>query len=176
MTLGFSTKWPKQMGGLAGQPNYFIDKIWHTLIDDNLSDASKLDEYSLKHRKLFGDFWHNDFRRSPGKNHTIRAGHRWKAGMIIHPVIKNRTKNRFQFAPTMPCKSVQKIEIEYEEGSPNVYINNQLIYWHTKRNTFGELKMREIAINDGFDSVEDFFAYFNTDFKGQIIHWTNLKY
>lgn len=28
----------------------------------------------------------------------------------------------------------------------------------------------------GFDSVKDFFRYFNKDFKGKIIHWTDLKY
>ena len=36
--------------------------------------------------------------------------------------------------------------------------------------------LRELAKNDGFESVEDFFAYFNKDFKGKIIHWTDLQY
>lgn len=36
--------------------------------------------------------------------------------------------------------------------------------------------IEKIAINDGFDSVDDFFSWFKDDFTGKIIHWTNLKY
>lgn len=35
---------------------------------------------------------------------------------------------------------------------------------------------RVIAGNDGFNSIDDFFAYFNKDFSGKIIHWTDLRY
>jgi hypothetical protein len=30
--------------------------------------------------------------------------------------------------------------------------------------------------NDGFESAEQFFNWFNGYFKGKIIHWTDLKY
>ncbi len=34
----------------------------------------------------------------------------------------------------------------------------------------------EYCRKQGFDSVEDFFRWFDTDFKGKIIHWTDLRY
>ncbi len=37
-------------------------------------------------------------------------------------------------------------------------------------------EVNQLAINDGFNSVDDFFQYFNTDFTGKLIHWTDLKY
>jgi hypothetical protein len=40
--------------------------------------------------------------------------------------------------------------------------------------TDAELKI--LSVNDGFDSVDDFFEWFNEDFAGKIIHWTDLKY
>ena len=36
--------------------------------------------------------------------------------------------------------------------------------------------MWQLAINDGFESLKHFFEYFNEDFEGKIIHWTDLKY
>jgi hypothetical protein len=169
MTLGFSTKWPKQMGELAGQPNWFVEKIlkslpfpgWHQIISEQTM-PDKVNDFAL-------------ICLEP-KLHTIRTGNRWKAGMKIHPVINNRTKNRFQFAPILECKNVQEMIIEYDNEKPNVYVDKQLFFWHTRMNSFGHENMLTLAKNDGFPSVEAFFEYFNQDFKGQIIHWTDLKY
>lgn len=171
------------MGELAGQPNYFLDKIWITIINAEKSEcnvSSKLASYMQDHHNIFGKLL-DDLRNSggnwhTGKLHTIRAGNRWKAGMLIHPVINNRTKNRFQFAPTMMCSSVQEITIRHEIGFPHLWIGNSLLYYKTGGKIYGADQMKALAINDGFNSVEDFFAYFNTDFKGQIIHRTDLKY
>lgn len=33
-----------------------------------------------------------------------------------------------------------------------------------------------LAKNDGFSGVKEFFEWFSEDFKGKIIHWTDLKY
>ena len=33
-----------------------------------------------------------------------------------------------------------------------------------------------LMTNDGFDSPEDFFEWFDEDFEGKIIHWTHFKY
>lgn len=38
---------------------------------------------------------------------------------------------------------------------------------------------KQIGFNQdkqGFDTIEEFFAYFNEDFVGKIIHWTDLRY
>ena len=34
----------------------------------------------------------------------------------------------------------------------------------------------QLAQNDGFDTIDDFFAYFSENFKGVIIHWTDKIY
>ena len=39
---------------------------------------------------------------------------------------------------------------------------------------YDEIKI--LSLNDGFDSVQQFFKWFNKDFEGKIIHWTKLKY
>jgi hypothetical protein len=173
MTLAFSTKWPERMGALANQPNFFVSKTWASIIKS--INEMPVQELIKTFQELDGLTRNRIYTVKP-KKHTIRAGHRWRAGMKIHPVINNRTKDRFQFTPVIECKSVQEIKIEYEDGLPNVYIDNHPIYWHTRRNTFGECNMHNLAVNDGFSNLKEFFAYFNTNFKGQIIHWTNLKY
>lgn len=33
-----------------------------------------------------------------------------------------------------------------------------------------------LAKNDGFDDVYQFYKWFNKDFKGKIIHWTEFRY
>ena len=37
-------------------------------------------------------------------------------------------------------------------------------------------EIQKLSLNDGFDSCEDFFAWFNEDFSGKIIHWTPFRY
>lgn len=197
MTLSFTTKWPERMGALAGQPNYFIDKIWASNINyhNHLDCKGVLAGYMLVHSQEFGKIW-DDIRESgkePNeKRHTIRTGNRWREGMKIHPVINNRTKNRFQFAPTMVCTGVQEIEFKELNYYPaNGYVHNLKTSFNHKGRVEEYSKIMavfidgqilyiddviDLALNDGFDTVEDFFAYFNTDFKGQIVHWTDLKY
>lgn len=166
MTLAFSTKWPKHMPQhMAGKPTYFVEKLCHSLKEvykDHLPARFKPEGF---------DF--NVSLNCQSKLHSIREDKhdRWKPGMHIHFVINNRTPQRFQFAPVIKCISVQKIEIQYrdEDGfklsCPTVHVDGVWLTDHT-----------QLAINDGFNSVEDFFAWFNTDFTGKIIHWTDLKY
>lgn len=78
----------------------------------------------------------------------------------------------FRFAPVLPVVRVQKIEIVYDKVfgknlHPNVLIDNVRLQL---------MRLDELALNDGFNNVQDFFAYFNEDFTGKLIHWTNLKY
>ena len=39
---------------------------------------------------------------------------------------------------------------------------------------FEEIEL--LAKHDGFNSMEDFFKWFDKDFKGKIIHWTDFRY
>lgn len=161
------------MGEWSGQPNKFPSKIWTGLISNGLSSREEALFYSgngARFPVLGGD---------RPKLHTIRSGDRWKEGMKIHFVINNRTKDRFQFAPVIECVSVQKIEIKHlslEPGGkihPIVWIDGYLFF---DAEIDYDAGIEQLALNDGFESVEQFFAYFNTDFVGQIVHWTPLKY
>jgi hypothetical protein len=91
---------------------------------------------------------------------------------MIDFFINTRKKDMFRFAPKIPVISTQEIDIsnpypKNTEWMPNVWIDNKKL---------NSIEIFELAKNDGFDSIEDFFNYFNQDFTGKIIHWTNLKY
>ena len=112
------------------------------------------------------------YLEKPIKIHTIREdkNERWKVGTKIDFFINVRQKNMFRFAPVLPVVSTQDIEIEYTgSGVYNawVFINGKLM---------NEKNLLEFAQNDGFDTIEDFFAYFNKDYTGKIIHWTDKRY
>ena len=124
-----------------------------------------------------------DFKRkilSGIKRHTIREDvhNRWHAGMTMHMATGVRTKN-YNCFKLDTCKGTQKIEIKWNrmyKDTPRaaVYIDNHCIGTYTNMYPSGMLKV--LSHNDGFDSVEDFFKWFNTDFTGKLIHWTDLRY
>lgn len=229
MTLSFSTKWPAKMGDLAGQPNYFIEKILKSLPGSetyypvicprcNWKGMSSLlegggqiadtgdygDTYCPRcgwwnHTeyggvKLANNGYYHGFDVQP-KIHTIRSGNRWRPGMKIHPVINNRTKNRFQFAPVLECKSVQEIEII---DANMLSMNHPDISYHSEvqvdfsgdvvsfflrytvkidGKVLNSEEVSKLAINDGFPNADAFFFWFDKDFQGQIVSWvSSAKY
>ncbi|MDV6170212.1 hypothetical protein R1T16_17380 [Flavobacterium sp. DG1-102-2] len=111
----------------------------------------------------------NELYDAKPKHHTIREDtkDRWKVGSLIHFVVFNRSKNQFQFAPVFKCKGIQKIEITHYVDWIAVTIDGR---------NLGIEEIIKLSINDGFDGVEAFFNYFNCDYKGKIIHWTDLRY
>ena len=132
--------------------------------------AFTLAKYYDQYIKKFGTKW--DFLRVAFKNekkHTIREDKhdRWHAGRLIHPVVFNRSKNQFQFAPAFPCVSTQKIRIWHHDGGLEIFIDDHYL---------NEKQFESLAKNDGFNSIEDFENWFEKDFTGKIIHWTSLKY
>ena len=146
-----------------------MDKIWESILQKGLQiNANEFIEYG---RKCLPKNYIVGSNKS--KLHTIRVdeSNRWKTGMDIHFVINNRTPQRFQFAPVVKCTGDQKIEILYSfpdnllSAFPRVFVDGVWLPDAT-----------QLAINDGFNSVEDFFAWFNKDFTGKIIHWTDLRY
>jgi len=40
----------------------------------------------------------------------------------------------------------------------------------------GDLSIELLAKNDGFESVEDFWKWFNVEKTFRCIHWTDFKY
>lgn len=105
------------------------------------------------------------------KKHTIREDKhdRWKQGRMIQFAYGVRTKQFEKFAE-MPCLGIQKIEIKHNvprfNGNPGlmVYVDGFAL---------PDSQVYELSKNDGFDDIVDFLAWFNKDFEGKIIHWTN---
>lgn len=107
------------------------------------------------------------------KIHTIREDkpNRWKAGNKIHYATGVRTKKYNQFK-LGECVSVQQIEITRPIWSE--YLNDAVVKIDGK--TLTKEQQQQLAYNDGFSNLLSFWLWFNEDFKGKIIHWTDFKY
>lgn len=104
------------------------------------------------------------------KIHTIRedSSGRWKPGRKIHFATGVRTANYNQFKEG-ECKSIQAIEIDPLTRSILIGLNGRMSLCTMEEN-------KVIAKNDGFDTVQDFWKWFDKPFSGKIIHWTDSKY
>lgn len=161
MILGFSTK-------INGKPTFFVEKIHSGLLQNGLMNGFDIGNDH--------NFDLDVLATCEPKLHTIRldASRRWKKGNNIDFFINCRQLNMFRFAPVLPVVSVQRIFMTYDNGLEISISGNQL----------NNLEIEKLAINDGFDSVDDFDDYFrkriaeNEDefFSGKIIHWTGLRY
>lgn len=188
MNLSFSQNFKKDIPVIGGKQTHFVEKIWNCF--SKIMKQNEMSYYGskLEDRGIFP--FERDFLP---KIHTIRhdKNNRWKAGNDIHFIINNRTKNRFQFAPIVRCTGVQKIKIEwdcwnkfsddpYDKNPLTVQFDDELKERCVLITIDGKrLNRREVirlAENDGFDCVDHFLLWFNKDFQGKIIHWTNLKY
>lgn len=138
----------------AGQPTYFVEKINAGLSELNLiNDLCHLPSDLEWNRAAFQD--------CDPKYHTIRAGHRWKAGDYFSPRIwsgKAYRSGQVIIGPDIEIKKTWDI-IFYENGI--IGINGLLFSEH-----------KPLAKNDGL-SFEDFNAWFPSGkkFDGQIICW-----
>ncbi|NHN26777.1 hypothetical protein FIA58_013915 [Flavobacterium jejuense] len=182
MILSFSTK-------LNGKETYFVEKILNSiiieaeikgyedeyygqLVSQYIEPFVKIGSY-LNYTSLID---HCAFLKP--KLHTIREdnNNRWKSGVNIDFFINVRKKNMFRFAPKIPVVSTQRIFMTYAHSDIiEITVGQKYLYYQEKE---------QLALNDEFNSYEDFFNYFyekiqaNEDkcFSGKIIHWTDLKY
>lgn len=161
----------------TGNPTFFIEKIWNALdLNDIIPHSfTQYTGYAEEYFAKFGNYW-DGFYNEPAKLkiHTLRADekNRYQPGKLIHPFINNRTKNMFQFAPVFPVVSIQTIqfcygEIKIDNSIPAIFIDKLRITYEV---------IQQLAINDGFETVGDFFNWFDEDFTGKIIHFTNFRY
>lgn len=117
------------------------------------------------------------------KIHTIRKGHRWKAGTKMHMAIGVRTPDYYQFntgeyAALDHCVSVQDIEIipATDQYPRRVIVRWENWHYRPDMRIVSGKDIELLAKNDGFESVDDFWNWFKEDFKGQIIHFTDFRY
>ena len=178
MILPFSTQ-------LNRKPTYFVEKIWNGLLSSQICSLNEMPEpikYGETNKGLHD------------KLHTIREDKkdRWKVGNKIDFFINCRQKDMFRFAPVLPVVSTQKIEFIWKENTENqtclgtkfdrictIKIDNRFYgdaYLLNGSVVSSSYTIPTFANNDGFDTPDELFAYFNKNFKGKIIHWTDFKY
>ena len=99
------------------------------------------------------------------KVHTIRKDpkRRWKLGKYIHFATGVRTKNYNQFNSGF-CSLVH--EIELDPVTKQIWIIRE-----GEKVEVPEINHDFFAFNDGFDTIDKFWEWFNEPFKGVIIHW-----
>jgi hypothetical protein len=182
MILSFKTKFKKPGTPIDGKPTHFKELIlgydWNNsiIIDDKV--------------------------RLP-KLHTIREDkpNRWHEGLTIHMAYGHRTKQYDQFNKghdrISTVTGIQAIRIEHVLG-PTVGMNTNYFYnhayqkkhqkapggvtmFHTCKMFIDDVEMsidqmKELAVNDGFESLDNFFDWFSEPFVGKIIHWTDITY
>lgn len=110
------------------------------------------------------------------KIHTLREDKkdRWKEGNTIQFATGVRTKSYNNFK-NGECKSTQWIII-YPKGR-RIMVSTQLFGMPTQW-SMSDDQIKELSINDGFDTVDDFWRWFshNTVIRLKCIHWTSKKY
>jgi hypothetical protein len=165
---------------INGNKTYFAEKILKTCISNDISILGKFEKTTkqLNFLKACASTYNVDLNFDLDvyqKKHTIRKDlkNRWKTGNKIHAVYNNRQKNQFQFAPIFECKGIQQIKIEWiREDNHNLC----LIFIDKSKYSLTYNETNTLALNDGFESADEFFEFFKKDFEGKIIHFTNLRY
>lgn len=146
-----------------GEPTYFIEKIYASLAD-TLS-GFKIPNDANK----YWDWYEYYNCRSP-KHHTIRAGHRFKAGDWFSPRVwsgKPYRSKQIVFAPDIQVKKVWSVGIR---------IRGDFKEFYSEDCDLTNTSIGHLAVNDGL-STEDLFSWFTRPFEGQIICWNeNINY
>lgn len=164
----------------AGEPTYFVEKIWSGL-NDRIFDGfykTELSDHWVTYQKMFRE------NTVPlPKFHTIRKGNRWKVGDKFSPRVWSglpRRSKQITFAPDIEIVKIWDFEIRNEYSISDILVN-KIIFATNDFIDFAELgnqsKLAEIAENDGL-SIADFCSWFELndrekikDFQGQILCW-----
>lgn len=140
MILPFSTQ-------INGKLTYFVEKIHSGLLQNDLLQGFDLgSDHNFDLDKLC---------TCEPKFHTLRddVNDRWHEEMMIDFFINVRTKKMFRFAPRIPVVSTQDVLMTYAHSDLiQISIDGRELFDYQERLQF--------AINDGFDTWDDFFNYF----------------
>jgi len=174
MTLGFMQRFPWKVDKQP-VPTHFREKI---LALDSLNDVD------LGSIRLVSIPLHKP------KVHTIRLDphNRWKAGRKIEMVYRGagyRIIDHFNkgIPELEKCVSVQLIQLWWTGAlAPTQEERDNGVGHQIKLNCIvdgrrlTDEQLTTLAINDGFNSLDQFKKWFKEDFYGRIIHWADLKY
>lgn len=143
----------------AGQKTFFAEQIHNSLYSHNSECFLDLHN-ALNHViELDADFLGE-------KHHTIRKGNRFKVGDEFSPRVwagKPYRSKQIIIAPNIVVAKVWEIEVLIRGDFKEFIIHPQ-----TKQ----PLSVAEVAANDGLE-LNNFLAWFNKPFYGQIICWDN---
>jgi hypothetical protein len=165
----------------AGQPTYFVEKIWNSL-------GGVLDEYRSSWEN-YQDFkksilW--SYRMRGDKHHTVRLGRRWQTGDMASIRTWGEDVNP-KSKRSGPYHSKQIVLApDVEVAVTNIVIECTGRYFQPMKSTirpdtFTLISSGELAQNDGL-SLDDFKDWFNPkgkkqEIEAQIICWNkNIKY
>lgn len=162
-----------------GEPTYFVEKIWNGFRDDSFKLPNEYYDYIVAYHKVkaVGE----DLLVGGFKHHTVRAGHRWKAGDWFKPVVWGTDINpksgrsgpyhskQITFAPDIQVRKTWDLDIIGSDW----YLDGRHEY-----TTGWNVSIETIANNDGL-SRGDFYDWFtlSPDFKrkkefhGQFVCW-----
>jgi len=120
---------------------------------------------------------------SSSKIHTIRkdSRSRWNKDVVFAPVAKH-DNDQIQFFSNLKIVNTQEIKVSYYRKKPEVYIKSEalkmwvIFYADYGSEIYNEEGMNELAVNDGFRDIKQFFQYFKEEYVGKIIHWTDKIY
>ncbi len=153
----------------AGEPTWFVEKIWRCLCDTER--FYELAAYEQEFEQHFPCQYteEEDVMFHQPKHHTIRSGHRWKAGEWFVPKVWSGKPYRskcIQFAPPIQIKKIYEIEIDI-----NGVVSLDGYYSEDVEIT------AKLAMNDGLTEW-DFHNWFSDlPFNGQVIIWNeNIQY
>jgi hypothetical protein len=146
---------------------------------------------------VYGIINHVDVKKTfKPKRHTIREdkSNRWKQGRSIQMVYrgpKYSIADHFNkgIGELEECKATQSITIkwrrpswlqkEYGDAIPpfTLKVKNQYLFVYIDNKLIGHQTLRHLAINDGFDSIQEFLHYFRKTIKDwKIIIWHGQSY
>lgn len=157
----------------AGEPTQFVEKIWKGLsrIERRDGEYSIYDKFPKYYPGLeqwkFPIEWRSSWKDLQPKYHTIRAGHRWKAGDWFSPRVwsgKPYASKQIAIAPDIQIKKTWDFKIT-EDGLFN--IDGNLYAYSSSMEALDKL-----ANNDGLDQG-DFLNWFPRSFNGQILSWND---
>lgn len=165
-----------------GSPTYFVDKISETFdfLDNeelqNIWDSAWGKFFGKEELNLLFKRW-SDLTELPEvhqKLHSLREDihDRWQIGAKIHFYIWARNKRAICFG-IGEVKAIQYAVINAK--LQRVYILDQKDGMGHARELLG-VDLATFVLNDGFDSLEQFWNYFTENKTLKIIHWTNFKY
>lgn len=166
----FSTTFPSYHPK-AGEPTFFVEKIWESLLDIGAISMSKCCE--LSRQTGIGGYNMNNVRdrRFFPKHHTVRAGHHFKPGDVFSPRIwsgKPYRSEQIIIAPDIDVMITWDFEIKYTK----IYGCQVLV----NADDMGVDLVGLLAKNDGLNYL-DFLSWFKYEkkepFIGQVISWSD---